>query len=148
MQLTTYLIFILVLVLKAIGLGLTATHLKVSKFLINSRDPLHLREPHQLLLSSFTFKFPLLSHSSTLSSPHNCGPTHLSIQLPIPHFHLHRTQSSSLVSPCTSSYSSSSPALLADFPSMGAAFGVTLHWYALIGVPGVERSATWGWGSS
>ena len=32
MQLTTYLIFILVLVLEAIGLGFTATHLEAFKF--------------------------------------------------------------------------------------------------------------------
>ena len=41
-----------------------------------------------------------------------------------PHF-------SSLVSPHTSSFSSSSLALHTDFPSMGATIRVNMHWYAI-----------------
>ena len=88
MQLNYYLIFILVLVVEAIGLGFTATNLdafKLSNFLgykfLGSR-------PHSCTLPSFSFiiyiQIPtiltLLSPSTLLPPPyHNWDPTQLSI---------------------------------------------------------------------
>ena len=82
MQLTTYLIFILVLVLEAIGMGFTGTHLKLSIFLGYKfpRCCTSSCKPTSFFYHSFTFKFPLLSLSRTLlHPPHNWGPTHLTI---------------------------------------------------------------------
>ena len=153
MHLTNYLIFILFLVLEVIGLGFTLP--KLSSFL-GHKFPrsVHLPVPHQasfIVHIHIPTTLTLLTPSTLLPPPsQNWGPTHLSIpyllhtHLAIPISTTTEPQSSSLVSPCTSSYSSSSPALLADFPSMGAAFGMIMHWCALTVVPGVERSATLG----
>ena len=122
----TYLIFILVLVLEAIGLGFTVTHLEAFKFslCINSQDTV-CTSPSFFYCShsnSCYSHFPHSWHSSSSFSQLGSNLSILHIHLPIPHIHLHRTTVLQLnISPYIS-YSSSSLALLADFPSMRAAY--------------------------
>ena len=102
---------------------------------INSQDPVYL--PVYLtkrLLLLFTFKFPLLSLSSLFLLLLTTGvqPTSPSFEYFIPIYPFlistaTELQYSSSLFPYTSSYSPSSPALLSDLPSMGAAFRVTMH---------------------
>ena len=98
MQLTTYLISILVLVLE--GAGYHCHPAQSFKFfsVINSTVVSIFLYPTKPL-SSFTFKFPLLSlsyNSSSSSSQLGSNPPHHPLHmshphLPIPHLHLHRT---------------------------------------------------------
>ena len=119
---------------------------------INSQDPIHLPVYHQA--SSFIIHIQIPTTLTfltprTLPPPsHSWGPTHVSIlyifHTPISPFLISTSielQSSSLVSSCTSSYSSRSLELPAVSPSMGSILGLTMHWRALIGIPGVERSS-------
>ena len=76
MQLTTYLIFILV-----IGLGFTASHLEVFSD-INSWDPVHLPVPLQayfIVHIQIPTTITLITSSTLLPPSHNWGSTHLSI---------------------------------------------------------------------
>ena len=129
-----YLIFILVLVLEAIGLGFTHCHpsWNIKIFMdINSWDPIHLPIITKLLFLLFTFNFHFF-HSPLLFllllttgiQPISRSFTYFTPISPFLIFTSTEPQSSSLVSPCTSSYSSSSLAMDADFHSIGGSYRV------------------------
>ena len=86
-----------------------------------------------------------LLNFSTLLSPHNRGPNHLSVllifhtHLTFPHLHLHRTTILLLSAILITSYLQGS-STHEYFPSMGEALWVTMCWCAVFGTPGIERA--------
>ena len=133
MQLTTYLILILLLILEAIVLCFTATHLEFLEYKFPGSHPPSYTSPSFFIL--LTTMVQPTSHPLYTShpSPHSSS--------------LHPQNQSSSLSLYIFTFRMLSSTACKIFPQWGAPFGVTMDWCALIGVPGVESSfATWGGG--
>ena len=147
MQLTSYLIFILVLVFQAIGLCFTATQLEAFKFSrmdINSH-PVLLSVPHQasfIVYVQIPTTLTLLTPGTLPPTSHNWGPTYLSIPDVLSHPHLYRTTVLQLSFSMYSFIFLKLSSTACRFSLNGGILRVIMHWCALIGVLGVERFAS------